>query len=359
MIHHVIGTPEPSECGDFENEFFPEVNRQNFSELSPISRLKSSSQRSSTPRKEQVPDNPSMTTRSTQENEPSLMNTPYKRDSPNCSLFDDSEELISPPTSKEVRLTVSRPATPRRVDWQSAATGDGRLYYFQVGGQETQWECPEALRPRVFADGKEPSTIFQAALEGCPSFITEYLRSGGDLDICDQQGRSSLHYACAGGDVTVLKALLHTASINSPDLEGLYPLDIAARYGHAHAVRMLVDATAKRGHTNALHEAAAQGHIQCVRELLNGGRKKDLSTMLWKRDSKGRTAAARAAHHQHMHVAELIYQSMQSESNSVPEGLSDDEDAIRSKRAVGLLQVVKPFLIEFKNNILSLIGWTS
>ena len=89
---------------------------------------------------------------------------------------------------------------------------------------------------------------------------------------------ASLHEAAAAGEVERVGELLAGgADVHAMDATGATALGKAARNGHAHAVRRLLDANANPKATSGrlgatmLHFAAEAGSIEVIRALLEAG----------------------------------------------------------------------------------------
>jgi ankyrin repeat protein len=109
------------------------------------------------------------------------------------------------------------------------------------------------------------------------------MQSTGDVDApFEGEDWSALHLAAAEGDVSAVLALLAhgaraDAHVSSKVTPGHCPLHIAARFGHAEVLALLL--SAERGDPDIqdthgmspLHYAAAHGHAACVEQLLNAG----------------------------------------------------------------------------------------
>eukprot|EP00416_Gambierdiscus_australes_P045603 CAMPEP_0171097122 /NCGR_PEP_ID=MMETSP0766_2-20121228/47022_1 /TAXON_ID=439317 /ORGANISM="Gambierdiscus australes, Strain CAWD 149" /LENGTH=241 /DNA_ID=CAMNT_0011556265 /DNA_START=53 /DNA_END=781 /DNA_ORIENTATION=- len=111
----------------------------------------------------------------------------------------------------------------------------------------------------------------------------------------DEDGRTSLHRACANGHQEIAEFLLSKgADPNVEDEEGWVPLHSCASKGDAALVDLLLtakaDANASTSSGSAsLHFAASKGHVDVVQLLLNSGAKRNAQ------DKHGGTAVLRAA----------------------------------------------------------------
>lgn len=104
-----------------------------------------------------------------------------------------------------------------------------------------------------------------------------------ELDQRQQNQVTRFFEACAKGDLGVLRSFLvndrSLTRVSNPDAhhQGWTGLHTAAKGGHVHAVRLLLehgaDPNAREAgdNTYALHWAAAQGHLETVRALLDAG----------------------------------------------------------------------------------------
>lgn len=186
--------------------------------------------------------------------------------------------------------------------WTCVASPSGRLFYYHTGMGVSQWHQPPELlgvigdwQPVHPADGqpfwynrllgislwKDPTNttnIFQAALDGNTFFLHLYNEVGGSLEVQDPKGRSSLHYACAGGSLVFADFLIsQSVDVSVPDqISATTPLLLSCRYGHAEITRRLLEANARVDESNdlgdtALHEAAQLGQVDCVAVLLQYG----------------------------------------------------------------------------------------
>ncbi|KAK8033992.1 hypothetical protein PG993_008987 [Apiospora rasikravindrae] len=95
----------------------------------------------------------------------------------------------------------------------------------------------------------------------------------------DKMGRTLLWHATVGGRVEEVRLLLQGKypAVNTGDTNGIFPLHIACRYGHAEVARALLEAgawadcvTAEPGLTPA-HYAALFNHVECLKALVEYG----------------------------------------------------------------------------------------
>lgn len=94
-------------------------------------------------------------------------------------------------------------------------------------------------------DGLTP--LHAAASTGSPSTVTILLSHGADALILDNLGRSALHGAVQRGDEEIVQLLVGAGADVDCEacVEGVTPVELAARSGHSHLVRLLYQAGAR------------------------------------------------------------------------------------------------------------------
>lgn len=120
------------------------------------------------------------------------------------------------------------------------------------------------------------TSIFQAAESGDVDRVRDLVEEQPSLvDAMDARTLTALHYAAAEGHADVVRALLERgADANNTALGGVTPLFVAAAGGHAEVVALLLDSGARpdgRTPWNPLRVAASEGHPRVVEALLSGG----------------------------------------------------------------------------------------
>ena len=119
----------------------------------------------------------------------------------------------------------------------------------------------------------------QAVKDGCLDRVATILAAGvADINACGRDGNSPLHLAVKSGHNKVFDWLLRRDGINLDvgDKCGMTPLMCAAKWDNDHAVNELlvrlsleqINAQDNSGNT-ALILAAAKGHLEAVRKLVN------------------------------------------------------------------------------------------
>ncbi|KAH6611511.1 het domain [Trichoderma cornu-damae] len=124
--------------------------------------------------------------------------------------------------------------------------------------------------------GRTP--LWHAAAAGAGNAIEALASLGGSVDLTDDLGRSPLHAACRGGHREAVAALLQRGA--RPDTEtnalSLLPMDLAAMFGFAECLRLLLDPgwrvlLAQANLDRALQMAASFGSYECAELLCRHG----------------------------------------------------------------------------------------
>ncbi|XP_049543163.1 tyrosine-protein kinase Shark isoform X2 [Anopheles darlingi] len=122
--------------------------------------------------------------------------------------------------------------------------------------------------------------LHRATKESNYTVVSELLKCGyRNIDSKNQDGQTAVHLACLHADDKILQKLIERgANINSRDAKGNTPLHYAcAKRNGLEMVRMLVKASANVQARNSetgwvpLHEAAENGNIDAIKELLASG----------------------------------------------------------------------------------------
>ncbi|XP_076033316.1 SH2 ankyrin repeat kinase [Oratosquilla oratoria] len=148
-----------------------------------------------------------------------------------------------------------------------------------VGKSETvlSWPCSGSpVPPDVKLNGSS-NLLHRATSQGNAKIVYELLKPGyRNIDAKNDNGQTALHIASLEGHEAIVKILLESnACVKARDFQGFTPLHHACQYNRPKIVELLVT----RGKANvqarasvkdavALHEAAAYGHLECVKMLL-------------------------------------------------------------------------------------------
>uniref|UniRef100_UPI00358E28FC ankyrin-3-like isoform X3 n=1 Tax=Myxine glutinosa TaxID=7769 RepID=UPI00358E28FC len=153
------------------------------------------------------------------------------------------------------------------------------------------------------------ASFLRAARNGNLERIQEHLKSGMEINTCNQNGLNALHLASKEGHVDVVKELLnHEASIDAATKKGNTALHIAALAGQTEIVKVLVqyeanmNAQSQNGFT-PLYMAAQENHLEIVKFLLNSGANQSVAT------EDGFTPLAVALQQGHQEVVGLLLES--------------------------------------------------
>jgi hypothetical protein len=125
--------------------------------------------------------------------------------------------------------------------------------------------------------GADPTSPLHGALHGGAEAVHALIRRGARVD---------LPVAAATGKVEEARRLLTSAGGRDRHLA----LALAAQFGHAEIVRLLLDAgedpnrynpVGCHSHSTPLHQAALAGHMEVVRLLVERGARLDIKDILW------------------------------------------------------------------------------
>nr|XP_013807136.1 PREDICTED: ankyrin-2 [Apteryx mantelli mantelli] len=135
---------------------------------------------------------------------------------------------------------------------------------------------------RILSDSN--ASFLRAARAGNLDKVVEYLKSGIDINTCNQNGLNALHLAAKEGHVGLVQELLERGSaVDSATKKGNTALHIASLAGQAEVVKVLVkeganiNAQSQNGFT-PLYMAAQENHIEVVKYLLENGANQSTAT---------------------------------------------------------------------------------
>ncbi|XP_071664264.1 ankyrin-2 isoform X30 [Patagioenas fasciata] len=140
----------------------------------------------------------------------------------------------------------------------------------------------ESKEPQALSDSN--ASFLRAARAGNLDKVVEYLKSGIDINTCNQNGLNALHLAAKEGHVGLVQELLERGSaVDSATKKGNTALHIASLAGQAEVVKVLVkeganiNAQSQNGFT-PLYMAAQENHIEVVKYLLENGANQSTAT---------------------------------------------------------------------------------
>ena len=156
-------------------------------------------------------------------------------------------------------------------------------------------------------DPEKVKALHEAALEGSTDKVKSLLREGVDFDAADEDGHTALMYAAFNGHTEVVRILLDLgANTTAIDYAGRTALMYAATGPFPETVKLLIEmksdpnAVDKEEHFTPLMHAAAEGHLEVVKVLLENGADASM------KDIDGDTAESFAIQNGHKEVAEYI-----------------------------------------------------
>ncbi|XP_048250940.1 serine/threonine-protein phosphatase 6 regulatory ankyrin repeat subunit A-like isoform X2 [Haliotis rufescens] len=134
----------------------------------------------------------------------------------------------------------------------------------------------EQLFPNVdisSVDDNGRTAIMKAAYARQKSVFNFLVSKNSDLKVIDDYRDNVLHFACKGGDKTIVQCILQRLDINTRGRNGCTPVMIAARFGNRHLFNLLVskevDLTMTDDHGNdILHLACRGGNRLIIEHLL-------------------------------------------------------------------------------------------
>lgn len=151
--------------------------------------------------------------------------------------------------------------------------------------------------------------FFKAIHDLDRSKVDAYLAEGGDVNIRNESGQTSLMIAAMSGSEELTRLLIGKgAEVNVADHSGTTPLYLACGWGNLEVVRVLISEGADVNHTNRdldrpIHSAATKGIAEMVALLLSNGADPEA------RNSWDQTALMLAAFGGHFKVVQLLLNS--------------------------------------------------
>ncbi|XP_058507271.1 ankyrin-3-like isoform X11 [Solea solea] len=153
------------------------------------------------------------------------------------------------------------------------------------------------------------ASYLRAARAGNLEKVLDYLKSGVEINICNQNGLNALHLASKEGHVEVVAELLKLgAAVDAATKKGNTALHIASLAGQTEVVKELVtnganvNAQSQNGFT-PLYMAAQENHLEVVRYLLENSASQSMAT------EDGFTPLAVALQQGHDQVVSLLLEN--------------------------------------------------
>ncbi|XP_052466880.1 ankyrin-3 isoform X6 [Carassius gibelio] len=167
----------------------------------------------------------------------------------------------------------------------------------------------QSLRKKKGKKTDSNASYLRAARAGNLEKALDYIKSGVDINICNQNGLNALHLAAKEGHVEVVAELIKLgATVDAATKKGNTALHIASLAGQADVVKVLVNngaiinAQSQNGFT-PLYMAAQENHLEVIKFLLDNGSSQSIAT------EDGFTPLAVALQQGHDQVVSLLLEN--------------------------------------------------
>ncbi|XP_041124764.1 ankyrin-3-like isoform X26 [Polyodon spathula] len=179
---------------------------------------------------------------------------------------------------------------------------------FDVNAEDEKKKNKKRTRERKKKSDSNASYL-RAARAGNLEKALDYLKTGVDINICNQNGLNALHLASKEGHVEVVVELIKQgANVDASTKKGNTALHIASLAGQSEVVKELVtnganvNAQSQNGFT-PLYMAAQENHLEVVKYLLDNGSTQSIAT------EDGFTPLAVALQQGHDQVVSLLLEN--------------------------------------------------
>ncbi|KAH7322550.1 ankyrin repeat-containing domain protein [Stachybotrys elegans] len=265
--------------------------------------------------------------------------------------------LRTNPEKEGIMLMLEHGADPLATSWDGEDKGWAAIHHFSVAGEDV--ESLNLLLRHNSVDSKSYiNMVTKAQLapihillrrRNVPTALLEaYLKEGADINLDDDTSMRPLQMVASWGELEHLKVLVEhgVTAIDDPDLDNNTALHQAALNGHDECLTYLaekgaqVDLANKRGRT-ALHDAALNGFDKCIEGLLKHKATLNLG------DKHGRTPFFDACSSNSENGAVLILKSLLEQQVSISDIIklsSSGRTPLRQAASRGFDQVVEMLL---------------
>lgn len=159
--------------------------------------------------------------------------------------------------------------------------------------------------------------LIHAIVNGKLECVQKLLTYPARINPSSDSDHIPLNLACLHGHVDIVRLLLEKKAQVLPDAEGLFPQHLVARSGKTPQLLLLLrqfganlDEADKLNQWTPLFHAASEGHVNCLRILLENGARVDLL------DEKGLSAKYYAAWEGHLKCVKLLGSAGTTPSNA-------------------------------------------